>query len=219
MEHKQKLPETFVISSILKEEDARLRELQRTAQKGYRELLKMRDLVLPDSMDELTPEWLDSVVNNKLKAVAQMDYLPDEERERICKQWKMVQNFGARAIRDIQAFLNDVGRNNVTLDKELQTLYITDITGMATQRATREVPPLAKDYWKQVAHILREIEQLRKFEDDNEIIPQSLAMLSSISMETYLSAWCNGSALVNHQFDHLPNTYHLKNSDFDHLIL
>lgn len=219
MTYKDKLPDSFVLSSVQKEEDARLRELQHTAQKGYRELIKMKDLVLPESLKEITPEWLAETVKGKLESIAKIDYLPTDECERIAKQWQMVQNFGLRAIRDIQALISDVGFENITFDKGLQTFFVTNIAALATLRATREVPALAKEYWKQVAHILREIEQLRKFEDEKEIIPQSLAMLSSISMETFLSAWCNGSTLVNHRFDHLPNTYHMKNSDYNHLII
>lgn len=219
MTYKDKLPDSFVLSSVQKEEDARLRELQHTAQKGYRELIKMKDLVLPESLKEITPEWLAETVKGKLESIAKIDYLPTDECERIAKQWQMVQNFGLRAIRDIQALISDVGFENITFDKGLQTFFITDIAALATLRATREVPALAKEYWRQVTHILREIEELRRYEDEKEIIPQSLVRLASISVNDFLAIWCSGTATVNHQFDHLPNMYHLKNSDYNNLVL
>jgi conjugal transfer/entry exclusion protein len=208
MEITMKLPAKWVLGREKAQMDAQIRQLQKNAQKALEHLKNIPDLPELPAWDKLSSEWIDEIVQSKHALIDAQNYLPQEERTRLKQQWNLKRNMANMYIRAINAYIDDVGRDNIAYESNIDTIYTKDIEGIVTAKATHEVPEEAKEQWAMIANILNEVDKLRKWEDEHKVKSQPITTFQAMPLSIFLDAWVDGTVKFGSKYGLQNNEKH-----------
>ena len=188
---------TIIIKELAESKERLIRELVATSQKAYRRLVGMQELHEVPAPTHCTMDWASAIGAAEQEKIRQSDILPYEEKTRLIKQWNGIRVNVVKCVSDIAKLLDYVPAENIGYDPKLKVLFVKDIDQLAAQAATRDVPPEANAHWQLVSKAKDAIDQLRKWEDENNVIRTPLRTLIQHNEENILRLWAMGKATID----------------------
>lgn len=194
-----------MIIILQKEKQTVIAELQRdetALRDAVSKLHDIEELTVPTSLEDIAdPTWVRAQINPRITLIkGDASLTADEQRQRQAL-WLAVKQRAVRAIEKVSliierwpglSWLHDEGGKNYHLDSN-------QIEQVATQRATREVPPLAEQHWELICSMRTAVEQLRAFEVENNVKDIPLLFLSRFDENRLYTEWITGNILIAHR--------------------
>lgn len=187
---------------LQKEKQTVIAELQRdeaALRTAVDKLHDIEELTVPTSLEDIAvPTWARQQVNPRLSLIKADESLTADEQRQRQALWLAVKQRAVRAIEKVSeiierwpglSWLRDEDGKNFHLDQ-------SQIEQVATQVATREVPPQAEEHWRLIAEMRTAVEALRRFEVENNVKDAPLVMLSRMSENQLYEAWVNRDILL-----------------------
>lgn len=197
----QEMPKTIVYEDELKAIDQQLRADLRAAQEAYANLKEEKDLGEIPLPHLLTEEWIKTKQEQAKKAVDDAKFLTIEQRRGQHIHWGILYKRALSNVQKIQSFIAGIPNSQYHYDEQLGTFYYTNLTALATERATHPVPEQAWEHWQKIQNILQAIGELRAWEADQDVKKIPLSELLHFSQSRHSEAWARGTIVRDHRFD------------------
>ena len=203
-ENYSNMPKTIIIESERQMIDEALRKALREAHDAYNALKEMEDLKGVPEAHNCTTEWLNQITTAKKQAVNNADFLTIEQKKSQIAHWGKFAKKVLGYIEVLQNFISSIPSDQYVFDKELGTFYIKDLPRLVESRCLHEVPENAGKHFQLIRNVREAIDELRKWERDEDLKKLRLEDLFSFTDRQIAEAWVTNNIQVDHTFDHLP---------------
>lgn len=203
-ENLEKMPTSIVLESERKRIDSLLREELRAAQESYKALQEEENLGTIPQPKLCTEGWLQQIYEDGKKAVDDVKFLTIEQRNSQKGHWGRLYHRMLPHVQRIQSFIAGIPQEQFVFDEELGTFYYRDITALAKERATFQVPEEAAEHWQKIKAILNAIMDLRAWEAGQDIKKLPLDVLLHFDKTQFIEAWATNEIKRDHRFDDKP---------------
>lgn len=189
------LPQTITIKSEAIRLAEEYRKLAAVASSAWQRLVAMSaDLGEIPSPENLSTDWLASVIDAKKKAINENPALPSSAKEGLLKDWVTIHRQAAKDIGIVRKLYDAIPATNIKKNEFLEGLYVLDADGLAREAATVEVPQDAKTHYKLIAGVRDAVSALRTWEKEKDIKKYRLGVLIDHVSDVQLFAekWARG---------------------------
>ena len=190
---------------IQQERKAAIAEIQRdeaALRAAVSKLHDVEELTVPTSLEGIAdPNWIRAQINPRITLIkGDASLTADEQRQRQAL-WLAVKQRAVRAIEKVSlilerwpglSWLPDEGGKNFHLEQ-------SQIEQVATQKATREIPPQALRHWELICKMREAVEALRSFEQQHQVKDMPLLFLSRFDENRLYTEWITGNILIAHR--------------------
>lgn len=198
-----KLPEQIVVPQREKDADRELRQSVKNLQAAFDGLQAVEEVHPIPSLQEINPEWLHSQLAQRIELVEADLTLTEYERQNRLQAWKAIRATAMMHANTICKVLADWPEAYFVFDNEENNYLCANIESVARSRATHETSSLAKEHWKLIQQTLDFIKNLRRWEDEHDIVWRPLANYIEMQPQTFAEMWATGGAKFNHKYEHL----------------
>ena len=182
--------------------NAAVRQAIGKAQRAAAELWAIEDLPHVQSVEQLTPAWVQSSIGKNLKAAQADQSLTMRERSKRVKEWRDIEQKALLLAETVQQILAEYNDIVWCYDNGTLTVSEDDVLQAIDKRSTVDVPGAAKTHWKMLQSIIADIEQLRLWEQQQNVEPFRISDAAKISPIAFAEIWASRTNAINHQFDH-----------------
>lgn len=203
-ENYNNMPKTIIIESERQMIDEALRKSLREAHDAYNALKELEDLKEVPEAHNCTAEWLSQITTAKKQAVDNADFLTIEQKKSQTAHWGKFAKKVLGYIEVLQNFISSIPSDQYVFDKELGTFYIKDLPGLVESRCLHEVPENAGKHFQLIRNVREAIDELRKWERDEDLKKLRLEELFALSQRQIAEAWVTNNIHIDHSYDHLP---------------
>ena len=200
----QAMPKRIVLEDERKRIDEQLRNDLRAAQESYAALKAEENLGAIPQPKECTEEWLQSIYEQGKLAVDEAKFLTVEQRNSQKGHWGRLYHRMQPHVARIQSFIAGIQQEQFVFDEQLGTFYYKDLTGLAKERATYDVPDEAAEHWQKIQNIMSAITELRQWEADHDVKKLTLDDLLHFAKNRFIEFWVRGGIKRDHSQDHKP---------------
>lgn len=198
------MPTTIIIDGERRKVDEALRQALQNAQCAYSSLRELEDLGEIPEPHSCTSQWLDSIINQKKDAVNKANFLTKAQRLSLIEQWEKLAKTASGYIGIIQSFIEGIPYLQYGFDKETANIYIKDFATLVNSRCVRSVPAEAHTHWQLIQNARKAIQELRKWENCEDLKKYRLEELFSMTPKLIAEEWATSNNKIDHSYDHLP---------------
>ena len=200
----QAMPKRIVLEDERKRIDEQLRNDLRAAQESYSALKAEENLGTIPQPHGCTEEWLRAIYEQGKLAVDEAKFLTVEQRNSQKGHWGKLYHRMQPHVAQIQNFIAAIPHEQFVYDEQLGTFYYRDLTGLAKERATYNVPDGAAGHWQKIQAIMGAIKELRQWEVDQDVRKIPLDNLLHFDKNRFIEAWVRGEMKRDHSQDNKP---------------
>lgn len=189
----KELPDSICLAKEKETAADSLREAVRSLQGGYRGLSGITELA-PVSTDlaDITLEWLREKIERRLSLIRADESLTENERIERLQKWGALRARATQYINAIQRAVSAWPSALWKYDETISNFYCSNITEVAEAAATHIVTDEAKTHWRMVQSCLKQIRELRAWEDEHDVKSQLLADSQCLTAEAFAEMWISG---------------------------
>ena len=198
------MPKSIILESERREIDSQLRADLREAQESYKALKEEENLGSIPQPHLCTEAWLQNIYEEGKKAVDEVKFLTIEQRNSQKGHWGKIYHRLLPHVSRLQKFIAGIPQNQYYYDEELGTFYYLNITALATERATFNVPTETAEHWQKIQAIMSAIKELRQWEADQDVRKIPLDNLLHFDKNRFIEAWVKGEMKRDHSCDDKP---------------
>ncbi len=187
---------------LQQEKQATIAEIKRDVaalREAVDKLHKVEELTVPADLEDITdPTWVRQQVNPRITLIkGDASLTADEQRQRQAL-WLAIKQRALRTVEKVLQILERWQGLSWLRDEDGKNFHLdqSQIEQVATQVATREVPPLAEQHWELICSMRSAVEALRSFEQQHQVKDCPLVMLSRMSESQLYEAWVNRDILL-----------------------
>ena len=176
-----------------------IRSAEASLRDALSKLRSIAELDTPSSLGNIVcADWLREQLGNRIALVRADKSLTAAEREQRLNPWRAIKSRAERAVLKIDGILHDWPELDWQPDPDGLNYHLDpgQVDKLATERATREVPPQAEEHWRLITQMRTAVEALRRFEVENNVKDAPLVMLSRMSESQLFEAWVNRDILL-----------------------
>lgn len=200
----QAMPKCIVLEKERKQIDEQLRNDLRAAQESYSALKAEENLGTIPQPHGCTEEWLRAIYEQGKLAVDEAKFLTVEQRNSQKGHWGKLYHRMQPHVAQIQNFIAAIPQEQFVYDEQLGTFYYRDLTGLAKERATYNVPDGAAGHWQKIQAIMGAIKELRQWEANQDVRKIPVTELLNFDKNRFIEAWVKGSIKRDHSMDNKP---------------
>ena len=156
------------------------------------------ELEVPTNLGNIAEvDWVREQLNGRIALVKADKSLTAEEREIRLAPWRAIKAKAERAVSKIALILLDLLPLE-WFDEDGKNFHLDpkQVERVATQKATKPVPPLAEEHWRLVTAMRLAVEQLRQFERKHNLKDATLYQLSQLTQERLFELWLSGDIVL-----------------------
>lgn len=199
-----KLPQTVQVRQLRIDYAAEIRRGIKAVKDAVAKLWRIEDLPKVNSIEELTPEWAQSITAEGITATKADKSLTASARSARLKEWHKIQQDGITLTTTVQNVVKAFPDIVWCYNPDNGDLSVGDdnIDRAVEQRSIVEVPPSAQTHWEKLQNIIAEIRNLRAWERENDVIPFHISMAVNCLPSSFAEIWASQGNKINHKFDH-----------------
>ena len=200
---KTRLPEHVQARQVKIDYSATIRRGVEAVRDAVKRLWEVEDLPKLSDLTAMTPEWVQSIINEGIEATKANRSLTAQERGERLKVWRKIKQDAIASTSTIQDFIEAFPDLVFCLDPAEGTVNCSQdlIDKIVTQRSTVPVPDLAHVHWAKLQTIIQAVRELRQWERDNDIAPYLVGNAVNVSPFEFAALWATGENKINHRFD------------------
>lgn len=202
-EIKNKLPESIINEKERNRIESQLRFDLNAAKESYEVLKSNENLGEVPQPQCCTEAWLQTVCDERKKAVGEAKFLTSEQRKSFTAQWDNLYKRMQPHVSRIQYFIESI-KDQYVFDEDTQNIKCRDIAELATKKATHIVPTEAGEHWEKIQGVLSAINDLRKWESERDVKKIPLTELLTIKTSRFCKSWVTGLIKRDHRIDNKP---------------
>ena len=166
-------------------------------------LWAIEDLPKLSDLTAMTPEWVQSIIDESIEATKANKSLTAQERGERLNGWRRIKQDATASTSTIQDFIGAFPDLVFCLDPENGTINCSQnlIDKIVVQRSTVPVPELAHVHWAKLQTIIQAVRELRQWEKDNDIAPYLIGNAVDVSPFEFAAMWATGGNKVDHRYD------------------
>ncbi len=190
---------TIVIEREKQNVLAEIKRSEATLRDAVSKLRSITELDVPTALGNIVDaDWLREQLGNRIALVRADKSLTAAEREQRLNPWRAIKSRAERAVLKIDGILHDWPELDWQPDPDGLNYHLDpgQVDELATERATREVPPQAEEHWRLISAMRSAVEQLRNFEQQHQVKDCPLVMLSRMNEKQLYEAWVNRGILL-----------------------
>ena len=187
---------------ITKKREAARTEIQRdeaALREAVSRLHSIEELTIPTSLEGIAEvSWVREQLNVRIALVRSDKSLTAAEREQRILPWKSLKVKAERAITKVSEIIERWPGLSWLPDEDGKNFHLDQpqVDELATERATREVPPLAEQHWELICSMRSAVEALRSFEQQHQVKDAPLFYLAKMSESQLYQVWVDRSILL-----------------------
>lgn len=198
------MPTTIIIDGERCKVDEALRQALQNAQCAYSALRELEDLEEIPEPHNCTSQWLDCIINQKKESVNKANFLTRSQRLSLIEQWEKLAKTASGYVGIIQNFIADIPYLQYGYDEKTANIYVKDFATLVNSRCVRSVPAEAHTHWQLIQNARKAIQELRKWEDGEDLKKYRLEELFAMTPKLIAEEWATGNNKIDHRYDHLP---------------
>ena len=201
---KTRLPEHVQARQVKIDYSATIRRGVEAVKDAVTKLWAIEDLPKLSDLTTMTPEWVQSIIDEGIEATKANKSLTAQERGERLKVWRKIKQDAIASTTVIQNFIGDFPTSFFCLDPENGTVNCSQdtIDKIVAQRSTVPVPERAHVHWSKLQTIIQAVRELRQWEKDNDIAPFLVGNAVNCSPYEFAAMWATGANTIDHRFDH-----------------
>lgn len=200
---KTRLPEHVQARQVKIDYSATIRRGVEAVSDAVTKLWAIEDLPKLSDLTAMTPEWVQSIIDEGIEATKANKSLTAQERGERLKVWRKIKQDAIASTAVIQNFIGGFPDLVFCLDPAEGTVNCSqdNIDKIVAQRSTVDVPQLAQDHWDKLQSIIAEIRDLRAWEQENNITPFPIRMAVNCLPSSFAETWASKDNVIDHKFD------------------
>ena len=195
---KDEFPEMVVLPHEFESKASELRQRIRAAQDAFMALRDDSDFSMPQSLAQLTPDYVRDYFRPLIAAIDNdhtFEDTPEDnaKRHRLKTKWQRKQAQATARVNNIIGTMEATPQLKWRYDQ--MTRCITPsakIDDVAAAMVVRPFPPIGADHWTVVQLVKSTIEGLRRWEKENGIAKKPVQTLFTMSKEAFAQEWAAG---------------------------
>ncbi|MBR3456167.1 MAG: hypothetical protein IKH26_12695 [Bacteroidaceae bacterium] len=188
------LPKTVVIPKERQQAQDDAIKATKELQNAYKRLQGFADLAPLPPIQEITKEWLNSIIANKFDEVAEMKGITENERIQRVEGWKNIKSGANMVVTGIVRIVDKYG-GAIRYDDSLHLPYIDTTGDILDAFCTRDVPEEATEHHRRLLAVARAISELRFWEFNNHVKRLPLPIILQWDNSTIAEKWATGDVL------------------------
>lgn len=200
---KTRLPEHVQARQVKIDYSATIRRGVEAVRDAVKRLWAIEDLPKLSDLTAMTPEWVQSIIDEGIEATKANKSLTAQERGERLKVWRKIKQDAIASTSTIQDVIGAFPDLVFCLDPENGTITCSqdNIDKIVTQRSTVPVPDLAHVHWAKLQTIIQAIRELRAWEEQNDVLPYLIGSAVNCSPYEFAAMWAVQANIINHKFD------------------
>ena len=201
---KTRLPEHVQARQVKIDYSATIRRGVEAVRDAVKRLWGVDDLPKLNDIEAMTPEWVQSIIDEGIEATKANKMLTAQERGERLKVWRKIKQDAIASTAVIQNFIGEFPDLVFCLDPESGTVSCSqdNIDKIVTQRSTVPVPERAHVHWAKLQTIVAAIRSLREWEKQNDVAPFLVGNAVNCSPYEFASMWATSANKIDHRYDH-----------------
>ena len=190
---------TIVIEREKQNVLAEIKRSEAALREAVDKLHSISELAVPSSLGGIVAaDWLREQLGNRIALVRADKSLTAAERETRLAPWRAIKAKTERAVLKIDGILHDWPQLDWQPDENGLNYHLdqSQVERVATQEASRTVPPQAEEHWRLITAMRTAVEQLRAFEVENQVKDCPLVMLSRMTENQLYEDWVSRDILI-----------------------
>ena len=175
-------------------------EMRRSVESVQKAVLELRDIEeLPAyevcSLEEFAPDWIAKHVDPAIKAIESDPALTAAERSARLKVWQEIRKDAQNQVDIIQSALSKWPKLTWCYDPHdgEVTVNYEQLEAIAESKAVLDVPEQATEHWNKLQGIIADIEDLRRWEQEQGVIPVLIGTAVHYSPFAFAEQWASRS--------------------------
>ena len=200
---KTRLPEHVQARQVKIDYSATIRRGVEAVRDAVTKLWAIEDLPKLSDLTAMTPEWVQSIIDEGIEATKANKSLTAQERGERLKVWRKIKQDAIASTSTIQDFIGEFPDLVFCPDPENGTVSCSQdtIDKIVTQRSTVPVPDLAHVHWAKLQTIVAAIRSLREWEKQNDVAPFLVGNAVNCSPYEFAAMWATSSNKIDHRYD------------------
>lgn len=200
---KTRLPGHVQARQVKIDYSAAIRRGVEAVEDAVKRLWAIEDLPKLNDIEAMTPEWVQSIIDEGIEATKANKMLTAQERGERLKVWRKIKQDAIASTAVIQNFIGGFPDLVFCLDPENGTVNCSQdlIDKIVAQRSTVPVPDLAHVHWAKLQTIIQAVRELREWEQQNDIAPFLVGNAVNCSPYEFAAMWAVQANIINHKFD------------------
>ena len=157
---------------------------------------------LPTELGGITLDWLNGIISRRTALVEKDESLTENERAERLHSWLTLKSRCNRYINIINGIV-EAWPGIWQYDTIKQTFFIPDIEEVAEQLSTKDTPDEAREHWEMVQEIITKVKELRKWENEHDVITQPLNTFEGMPPKNFAELWASEDIKFNRSFTHI----------------
>lgn len=190
---------TIVIEREKQNVLAEIKRSEATLRDAVSRLRSIPELDVPSNLGSIVDaDWLREQLGNRIALVRADKSLTAAEREQRLNPWRAIKSRAERAVLKIDGILHDWSGLSWLPDEDGKNFHLDQlqIEQVATQKATREIPPQALRHWELICKMREAVEALRNFEAEHQVKDAPLFYLARMTENQLYESWINRSMIL-----------------------
>ena len=198
-----KLPEQVLPYRLRLDYGAAVRDAVIKAQRAAADLFLIDDLPNAQSVEDMTPEWVQGIINENLTAAEADKSLTKKERSRRVNEWLTIRERATLLTERVQRFVDEFPDIKLCYDAANGTLSVSDadVQKAIERRATCDVPGAAHIHWSKLQSIIAALRDLREWEQCNNVNPFLIGDAIDCKPDAFAEVWALGGNKIDHRYD------------------
>lgn len=200
---KTRLPEHVQARQVKIDCSATIRRGVEAVRDAVTKLWAIEDLPKLSDLTAMTPEWVQSIIDESIEATKANKSLTAQERGERLNGWRRIKQDATASTSTIQDFIGAFPDLVFCLDPENGTICCNQdlIDKIVAQRSTIPVPEFAHVHWAKLQTIIQAVRELRQWEKDNDIAPYLIGNAVDVSPFEFAAMWATGANRIDHRYD------------------
>lgn len=200
---KTRLPEHVQARQVKIDFSATIRRGVEAVKGAVTKLWAIEDLPKLSDLTAMTPEWVQSIIDESIEATKANKSLTAQERGKRLNGWRKIKQDATASTSTIQDFIAAFPDLVFSLDPENGTICCHQdlIDKIVAQRSTIPVPELAHVHWAKMQTIIQAVRELREWEKTNDIAPYLIGNAVDVSPFEFAAMWATGGNRIDHRYD------------------
>ena len=207
---KTRLPEYVQARQVKIDYSATIRRGVEAVRDAVKRLWDVDDLPKLSDLTAMTPEWVQSIIDEGIEATKANRSLTAQERGERLKVWRRIKQDAIASTAVIQNFIGGFPDLVFCIDPAEGTVNCSQdtIDKIVAQRSTIPVPERAHVHWAKLQTIIQAVRELREWEKQNDVAPFLVGNAVNCSPYEFAALWATSANKINHKFDHyrVPST-------------
>ena len=157
---------------------------------------------LPTELGGITLDWLNGIIERRVAFVKDDLSLTENERAERLHSWLTLKTRCTRYVNIING-IAAAWPGIFEYDTIRQTFFVPDVDEVSERLATKDTPEEAREHWRMIQEIITRVKELRKWENDNDIITQPICTFDGMSPTSFAELWASEDIKFNRNFTHI----------------